>query len=118
MADRYRRVLAASDMVMLTSDNEGMPLSLIQAGMAGLPVVATDVGSVSEVVLDGVTGILAELETSKIADALERLFYDKKLRDAMGKEAREHTLAHFSVHRLVRDHENLYKSLITNRAMS
>ena len=43
------KVLSAADMVILTSDNEGTPLSLIQAGMAGLPVVTTNVGSVPEV---------------------------------------------------------------------
>ena len=50
------KVLSAADIVVLTSDNEGTPLSLIQAGMAGLPVVTTRVGSVPEIVLDGTTG--------------------------------------------------------------
>ena len=43
-------VYAAADLVLLTSDNEGMPVSLIEAGLAGRPAVATDVGSVAEVV--------------------------------------------------------------------
>ena len=48
-------VLAASDLVLLTSDNEGTPLSLIQAGMAQLPIVATRVGSINEIVLEDET---------------------------------------------------------------
>jgi hypothetical protein len=52
-------VYAAADLVLLTSDNEGMPVSLIEAGLSGVPVVATRVGSVAEVVHDGVTGLLA-----------------------------------------------------------
>ena len=52
-------VYAAADLILLTSDNEGMPVSLIEAGLAGLPAVATAVGSVAEVVEDGSTGLLA-----------------------------------------------------------
>ena len=110
------RVLSAADMVLLTSDNEGTPLSLIQAGMAGLPVVSTKVGSVPEVVLDGTTGIVTSLDVLEIANALEKLCRDKELRNRLGKAAQEFTLANFGVYRLVQDHEQLYKRLIANRA--
>ena len=112
------KVLSAADMVVLTSDNEGTPLSLIQAGMAGLPVVTTRVGSVPEVVLDGSTGIITNLEVNEIADALEKLAKNAGLRATMGKAAQEFTLAHFGVERLVHDHEELYKKLLTDRAKS
>ena len=112
------RVLSAADMVVLTSDNEGTPLSLIQAGMAGLPVVSTKVGSVPEVVLDGTTGIVTSLDVVEIANALEKLCKDRELRDRLGKAAQEFTLANFGVERLVQDHEKLYKRLIANQAMS
>jgi glycosyltransferase involved in cell wall biosynthesis len=105
-------------MLVLTSDNEGTPLSLIQAGMAGLPVVTTDVGSVSEVVLDGVTGIITSLNIQEIADALERLANNKALREQLGMAAQEFTLANFGVQRLVHDHEELYKKLLSSRAKS
>ena len=63
--------------MLLTSDNEGMPVSLIEAGLAGVPGVATRVGSVAEVVRDGVTGLLAaptrgELAAHAVAAALRR----------------------------------------------
>lgn len=112
------RVLSAADMVVLTSDNEGTPLSLIQAGMAGLPVVSTKVGSVPEVVLDGTTGIVTSLDILEIANALEKLCRDKELRNGLGKAARKFTMANFGVDRLVQDHEQLYKRLIANRARS
>ena len=112
------RVLSAADMVVLTSDNEGTPLSLIQAGMAGLPVVTTRVGSVPEVVLDGITGIITSLEVEEIADALEKLANSIELRAQMGAKAQEFTLANFGVKRLVHDHEELYKKLLANRAKS
>ena len=112
------RVLSSADMVVLTSDNEGTPLSLIQAGMAGIPVVTTNVGSVPEVVLDGVTGIVTGLNELEIADALEKLVSDRVLRAKLGSAAQEFTLTNFGVKRLVRDHEELYKKLLSNRAKS
>ena len=112
------KVLSAADIVVLTSDNEGTPLSLIQAGMAGLPVVSTNVGSVPEVVLDNATGLITSLDVQKIADALEKLFTDKALRERLGHAAQEFTLANFGVQRLVHDHEELYKTLLASRAKS
>jgi len=112
------RVLSAADIVLLTSDNEGTPLSLIQAGMAGLPVVTTRVGSVPEVVLDGITGMITNLDVKEIADALEKLAKNLEMRSQMGTSAKEFTLAHFGVQRLVIDHEVIYKKLIANRAKS
>lgn len=112
------RVLSSADMIVLTSDNEGTPLSLIQAGMAGLPVVTTKVGSVPEVVLDGVTGIVTGLDVQEIADALEKLLNDRILRTKLGAAAQEFTMSNFGVKRLVRDHEELYKKLLSSRATS
>ena len=111
-------VLSAADIVLLTSDNEGTPLSLIQAGMAGLPVVTTRVGSVPEVVIDGVTGIVTDLDIQDIANGIEKLANSKELRARMGIAGKEFTLANFGVKRLVVEHEMLYKKLISNQAKS
>jgi glycosyltransferase involved in cell wall biosynthesis len=111
-------VLSAADIIILTSDNEGTPLSLIQAGMAGLPIVSTRVGSVPEVVLDGVTGIITSLDVQEIADALEKLAKNAELRAQMGATAQDFTRSNFGVDRLVHDHELLYKKLIANQAKS
>jgi len=108
------KVLSAADIVVLTSDNEGTPLSLIQAGMAGLPVVSTNVGSVPEVVLDNVTGLVTSLDVKEISDALEKLVSNKALRAQLGIKAQEFTLANFGVQRLVQDHEVLYKKLLAS----
>lgn len=107
-------VLAASDIVLLTSDNEGTPLSLIQAGMVGVPVVSTDVGSVSDIVLNGKTGLVRSLNIQDLADAVESLVEDLDLRQSLGSEAKSFTLKNFSVERLVSDHENLYRKLVTH----
>ena len=108
------KVLSAADIVILTSDNEGTPLSLIQAGMAGLPVVTTNVGSISEIVLSGETGIITGFGVDEIADAIEKLVNSSNLRATMGAAAREYTIANFGVDRLVKDHEALYKKLLTD----
>jgi glycosyltransferase involved in cell wall biosynthesis len=112
------KVLSAADIVVLTSDNEGTPLSLIQAGMSALPVVTTNVGSVPEVVLDGVTGLVTSMDIHEMADALEKLFNDAGLRAQYGIAAQEFTLSHFGVKRLVHDHEELYKKLLSSPAKS
>ncbi len=111
-------VLSSADIVILTSDNEGTPLSLIQAGMVGIPVVATNVGSISEIVLDGETGLVTSLEVQAIANALEKLVSDKALRKKLGNAAQEFTLSNFGIERLVHDHEELYKKLLSSRAKS
>jgi len=111
-------VLSASDIVILTSDNEGTPLSLIQAGMAGKPVVSTNVGSVEDIVVTNVTGFVTSLEVTEIADSLERLVTNPELRAEIGRAAKKYTIDRFSERRLVLDHQNLYKKLISDRANS
>jgi glycosyltransferase involved in cell wall biosynthesis len=110
------KVLSAADLVLLTSDNEGTPLSLIQAGMSALPVVTTNVGSIPEVVTNNVTGLITDLDVQEIADAVEKLVNSEALRRQLGNSAQEYTLANFGVERLVHDHEVLYKKLLSNPA--
>jgi glycosyltransferase involved in cell wall biosynthesis len=109
-------VLAAADVVVLTSDNEGTPLSLIQAGMAGLPVVSTNVGSVSEIIIANETGILTPLESIQIADSLELCINSHDLRKQLGNAAKDFTFANFGTARLVSDHKDLYAKLFSSQA--
>ncbi|GAA3201852.1 glycosyltransferase [Nonomuraea roseoviolacea] len=108
-------VYAAADVVMLTSDNEGTPLTLIEAQMAGTPVVSTRVGSVAEVVRDGETGFLAPTDPEALAAHTVRLLSDPVLACRMGEAARRWTSATFDVDRLVADTEALYRSLGESR---
>lgn len=105
-------ILALSEMMILTSDNEGTPLSLIQAQMAGLPVVATDVGSVSEIVLNEETGFVVPTVTESINEAIDVLLMDGEKARIMGQRAQVRALELYSVERLVRDHEKIYLDLI------
>lgn len=105
-------ILALSELMILTSDNEGTPLSLIQAQMAGLPVVATDVGSVSEIVLDNETGIVVPTNTESINEAIDKLLLNREISRTMGQKAQDRALGLYSVERLVRDHEKIYLDLM------
>lgn len=105
-------VYAASDVVVLTSDNEGMPVSLIEAATVGRPVVATRVGSVAEVVSDGETGLLTTTDPRDLAAAVCRLLDDKPLLEKMGRAAAARAESMFGVERLVRDTADLYRSLL------
>jgi glycosyltransferase involved in cell wall biosynthesis len=105
-------VLAAADFVLLTSDNEGTPLSLIQAGMVGIPVVATNVGSTNEIVVNGETGLLTDLSVNQLADDVAKVATDSALRAKMGAAGKEYTLARYGVKRLVKDHQDLYLRLL------
>jgi glycosyltransferase involved in cell wall biosynthesis len=82
-------VHAAADLVAVTSDNEGMPVTLIEAAMAGRACVTTDVGSAGEVVLDGRTGRVVPCEAAAVAGAILDLISDPALRATYGAAARE-----------------------------
>ena len=105
-------VFGASEIILSTSENEGMPVALIEAQLAGKPVVATDVGSVSEVVLNHETGIVTNKNAGSIALALESLLLDKQKRTEMGTLATSRANALFSVDRMINAHIALYKSIV------
>ncbi|MBB4935784.1 glycosyltransferase involved in cell wall biosynthesis [Streptosporangium album] len=106
-------VYSAADVVLLTSDNEGTPLTLVEAGMAGTPAVSTRVGSVAEIVQDGRTGLLAGADADELAGQVVRLLSDPDLARRMGEAACRWTTTSFNVERLVADTEALYRSLGT-----
>jgi glycosyltransferase involved in cell wall biosynthesis len=108
-------VCFASDLVVLTSDNEGTPVSLIEAQAAAVPVIGTDVGGVRSAVLDGRTGLVVEMQDEPgFARAVETVLGDPALAQQMARSGREHASASFSVQRLVDDVDNLYRSLLSS----
>jgi glycosyltransferase involved in cell wall biosynthesis len=104
-------VCFASDVVVLTSDNEGTPVSLIEAQAAKTPVVSTNVGGVRSVVLEGETGFLAD-EPAGLAARVRTLLDDPGRAAAMAARGREHVLATFGIERLVDDLDRLYRRLL------
>ena len=105
-------LFGAADIILSTSENEGMPVALIEAQLAGKPVVATDVGSISEVVLNHETGIVTNKNAGSIASAVESLVLSKTTREEMGRLAIARAQALFSVDRMINAHIELYKSIV------
>jgi glycosyltransferase involved in cell wall biosynthesis len=101
-------ILSASDIAVLCSDNEGIPLTLIQASQAGLPIVSTDVGSVSDIVVSGTTGLLTEVSSNGLIEGVSVLLGDLALCKRFGKAGQERAQEFFSSRAMVEHHERLY----------
>jgi glycosyltransferase involved in cell wall biosynthesis len=107
------RVQAAADIAVLSSDNEGTPVSLIEAAAAARPAVATSVGGVADVVRPE-TGILVPPgDADALAAAIGTLAADPELRRRLGAAARDHALARYSAERLIGDVDALYRELLS-----
>lgn len=107
-------LMFASDVVVQTSDNEGTPVSLIEAQAAGAPVVSTRVGGVATVVDDGVTGYLVDREDEGgFARRVDELLDDPTKARRFGRSGRRHALRQFGQERLIDDIDRLYRRLLT-----
>jgi glycosyltransferase involved in cell wall biosynthesis len=105
-------VATSSDIAVLSSDNEGTPVSLIEAAAAGTPAVATRVGGVPDVVTDE-TGLLAPAgDFEGLGRAIAALAADPEGRARMGARARDHVASRFSIARLLSDMNSLYDELL------
>jgi len=101
-------LFAASDIAILTSDNEGIPLTLIQAAQAGLPILAPEVGSISDIVENDKTGFLTSPQPGAMASALSALASDRDLRNRLGAAGKVRAHEYFSLERMLRDHTEIY----------
>jgi glycosyltransferase involved in cell wall biosynthesis len=107
--------LAASDIAVLSSANEGTPVALIEAAAAARPLVGTRVGGVADVVAPG-TGRLVEAgDEEALAAALAELAINPTLRLALGVRAREHVRRRYAADRLMDDMDRLYRELLDAR---
>ena len=106
------RILSASDIAILCSDNEGIPLTLIQASQAGLPIVSTNVGSVSDIVLDGESGLLTEANSKSLMMALDELLSNPLKMDRFGQAGKLRAKHLFSLKGMIDAHEKLYSQTI------
>jgi glycosyltransferase involved in cell wall biosynthesis len=110
-------LLAAMDVFVLPSLWEGLPLSLVLAMGARVPVVATAVAGIPEVVDEGRTGLLVPpADSAALGAALARLFGDAGLREQFGRDARASVLPRFGVDGYVTAITRLYDRLLTDCA--
>jgi glycosyltransferase involved in cell wall biosynthesis len=110
-----RPYLAASDLAVLSSANEGTPVSLIEAAAAARPLIGTRVGGVPDVVGEG-TGVLVQAgDAAGLGAALAELAGDSAARQSQGIRAREHVRTRYAGERLVADLDALYRELLAAR---
>jgi glycosyltransferase involved in cell wall biosynthesis len=107
---------AGSDIIALTSYNEGTPVSLIEAQASGRPIVSTRVGGIANIVKEGETALLSESDDAEsFAAHLLRLVEDDQLRHDMSDRGTAHVMESFSHIRLARDMSTLYRRLLNQK---
>jgi glycosyltransferase involved in cell wall biosynthesis len=105
------------DLVALPSSSEGMPLTVIEAMAAARPVVASNVGGVPEVVVDGVTGLVVPVgDRQALADALAALLQDPARRRAMGLAGRRRYEERFTLERMAEAYAGVYRRVLEGAA--
>jgi glycosyltransferase involved in cell wall biosynthesis len=104
-------LLSAANIVILTSQNEGTPISLIQAQLAGTPVISTKVGSAPEVVSDGKSGFILDYDPEEFARLILKLSKSKELMRELSSNALIFARNNFSVESFIANYSQIYKSL-------
>jgi len=104
--------LAVSDVAILLSDNEAVPLAMIEAGLAGLPVIATNVGSMADVVINKENGFLVGLNVDEIAEKVLLLGRNNTFRRQMGLMGKTLASERFSVEAMISKHQEIYSKLM------
>jgi len=113
------RIYADLDLLVVSSNNEGTPVSAIEAMASGCPVVATRVGGLADVIQDAETGYLVPAKQPQLlAAAMLELIRDPQRAEQMGRSAQISVKERFSLDRLLRETENLYEELLTSKRLS
>jgi glycosyltransferase involved in cell wall biosynthesis len=115
--DAALETLSGFTVLVFTSRWEGFPLSALEGMALGVPVVATNVGGLSEVIKDGESGILVDSRSPEvIASAVRKVLEDKPLRERIIAEGRRRVQEHFSEDRMLSEIRRVYSSLLPDRA--
>ena len=113
LQEDVRPWLAAMDVYLQSSEYEGLPVALLEAMASELPVVATRVGGVPEVVVDGETGFLVPArQPGKLVEGVEPLLADGELRRRLGGAARRRVCEHFDITRMERRLQAIYTEIL------
>ena len=109
-------LLPGLDVACLSSVHEGVPITLIEAMAAGLPIVATDCGSVRDMVEDGEQGFVVPVgDVENFADRLQRLARQESLRTQLGKSGRARVEREFQIQHTARGYEELLTDLLARK---
>jgi glycosyltransferase involved in cell wall biosynthesis len=111
-------VLGTAEIFVLATRSEGLPLSILEAMATGLPVIASNVGGVAELVIDGKTGLLVPPgDPEALAAAIQRLLDDLPHARRLGEAGRARAVAHFDLAAVRQAHVDLYNHLLATRGL-
>ena len=109
-------LLSAADFFVLPSDIEGLPMAILEAMAHGLPIVASNVGGIPEIIDDEREGLLFPAgDATALAFAIRRLASDPFLRRRLGDAARQRVSAQFSLNAMVRKYDDVYADAMRGR---
>ena len=111
MAPYYR----AADVLALPSKSEGLPNAVLEAMASGLPVVATAISGIADVVEDGTTGRLVAPDTGPVAEALEPYLTSEPQRDEHGAAGRRKVESEYSTQAVLDQHEALFRRIMAGQ---
>lgn len=110
--DSKNEYFRSSDIFVLPSHHEGMPISIIEAMGAALPIVASTVGGIPDLIEDGITGLLIPPhDTMALSKALEKLILSEELRDRLGNAAREYAKKNHEIEGYIAKLINYYQMI-------
>ena len=104
-------LMSASDILLITSRNEGMPVVVIEAAIQSTPTVSTDVGGIGDFIESGENGFLVPEDSESIADVVLDLARHERRLSFLGKNARNLALSDFSIEKSLENHAKLYRSI-------
>ncbi|MCP4374552.1 MAG: glycosyltransferase [bacterium] len=114
--DDVRSVLSAADIYATASNSEGHPLAPTEAMATGLPVVATKAPGLQDIVIDGITGLLAApKDVFGLAERIERLGDDPELRKQLGQDGRRRVVAQYPISTMIQSIEDVYTDITSQR---
>ena len=105
------KVWPLADVALSTSYNEGIPISIIEAQMAGVPVVAVSAGAISEIVIDGKTGFVTSSEVTQLAFWIRKILDSKELKDRLSFESIRSFIENFHIDKFVIEYLRIYINL-------
>ena len=112
------QIWSASDVCLITSDNEGIPTSSIEASLYSVPIVSTDAGSIRDVIKDGENGFICSSNIESLSTAIKKLKNDSELLEEMGQNAREKALTKFSPQTFIMSQILGYSRIISKSNLS
>lgn len=109
--DQAATILPAFDIYVCSSVKEGFPYSILEAMSARLPIIATRVGGIPEMITDGADGLLVESKNShQLAQAIKKLYEDQELRNELATAAKKTVEEKFTIKKMVKETEKTYNT--------